>query len=77
LYHMSDCLRPSYTAYASGLPPKHVERIRKWYKKGLRSVHAKAGRWLNEAVVAEARSGDQVFDVGTSCGIHGILTTRT
>jgi release factor glutamine methyltransferase len=32
---------------------------------------------LNEAVVAEARSGDQVFDVGTSCGIHGILTTRT
>jgi release factor glutamine methyltransferase len=32
---------------------------------------------LNEAVVAKARSGDQVFDVGTSCGIHGILTTRT
>ena len=32
---------------------------------------------LNEAVVAEARPGDRVFDVGTSCGIHGILTTRT
>ena len=32
---------------------------------------------LYEAVVAEARPGDRVFDVGTSCGIHGILTTRT
>jgi len=32
---------------------------------------------LNEAVVAEARPGDRVFDVGPSCGINGILTTRT
>ncbi len=32
---------------------------------------------LNEAVVAEERLGDRVFDVGTSCGIHGILTTCT
>lgn len=32
---------------------------------------------LYEAVVAEVRPGDRVFDVGTSCGIHGILTTRT
>ena len=32
---------------------------------------------LNEAVVAEARPGDRVFDVGPSCEINGILTTRT
>jgi release factor glutamine methyltransferase len=45
----------------------------------LRQVQAIYGmsHLLNEAVVAEACPGDRVFDVGTSCGIHRILTTRT
>ena len=105
MYHMSDCLRPSYTAYASGLLPKHVERSPFLCHLGIRStcfgrrpdgdgknfdylgvtlyvlrqVQPIYGmsHLLNEAVVAEARLGDRVFDVGTSCGIHGILTTCT
>jgi release factor glutamine methyltransferase len=40
---VSDRRRPPDAAYASDLPPEHVERIRRWHEEGLRAARAEAG----------------------------------
>lgn len=99
---MSDPRRAHDTAYASDLPPEHVERIRRWHEEGLRAARVEAGAdgqtfdylgltlhvppqvqpiyavsgLLGEAVLAEARPGERVLDLGTGCGVNGILAAR-